>query len=243
MSRCQRPSGNGGPRVGASGEGIVAVSLATRFANRGVSPGAVVLAAAIPILFLHVSYQPGIAVGFGSTTINAYLSDFAVLAVVVAALLEGVRHDFAPLGPGRWLWVLLALFLVWMFVEVGLGHHHATAYAWRSHGVTAAKFAEYALLAPSVPLLLRRRRDVLLPAWSLVLWSVFATGVGIAQFFGANIFLAGTVGHRQASFLASADFAALSGAALLVGIVGLTVYRARVPRGLVGPHSSQACSE
>lgn len=197
-----------------------------------MSPGAVVLAAAIPILFLHVSYQPGVAVGFGSTTINAYLSDFAVLAVVAAALLVGRRHGFAPLAPGTWLWISLALFLGWMLVEVGLGHHHAAAYSWRTHGVTAAKFAEYALLAPSVALLLRRSRDVLICAWSLVLWSLFATGVGIAQFFGADIFLAGTVGHRQASFLASADFAALSGAALLIGIVGLAIPRARVGRGL-----------
>jgi O-antigen ligase len=192
-----------------------------------------VLAAAIPILFLHVSYQPGVAVGFGSTTINAYLSDFAVLAVVLVALFEGIRHGFAPLRPGRSLWVALALFLAWTFVEVALGHRHASAYSWRTHGVTAAKFAEYALLAPSVPLLLRRSRDVLLSAWSLVLWSVFATGVGIAQFFGANIFLAGTVGHRQASFLASADFAALSGAALLIGIVGLAIRRAHKGRALI----------
>jgi O-antigen ligase len=192
-----------------------------------------VLAAAIPILFLHVSYQPGVAVGFGSTTINAYLSDFAVLAVIVVAVLEGIRHGLAPLRPGRFLWVALALFIAWMFLEVGLGHHHAAVYSWRTHAVTAAKFAEYALLAPSVPLLVRRSRDVLLSAWSLVLWSVFATGVGIAQFFGANIFLAGTVGHRQASYLASADFAALSGAALLVGIVGLAVPRARLGRALI----------
>ena len=61
----------------------------------------------------------------------------------------------------------------------------------------------------------------LLCAWTLVLWSSLATLAGIAQFFGAKIFLAGTVGRRQASFLASADFAALSVAALLVGIVGL----------------------
>ncbi len=190
------------------------------------------LAAAIPILFLHVSYQPGVSVGFGSTTINAYLSDFAGLAVVLVAVLEGVRNGFAPLSPALMLWVALALFLAWLFIEVGLGHQHAASYSWRTHGVTAAKFAEYALLAPSVPLLLRRLRDVLLPAWSLVLWSGFATGVGIAQFFGANIFLAGTVGHRQASFLASADFAALSGAALLVGIVGLALPRARLGRAL-----------
>jgi O-antigen ligase len=198
-----------------------------------VSPGAIVLAAAIPILFLHVSYQPGLAVGFGSTTVNAYLSDFAVLAVVVAAVAAGFRSGFEPLAAGRWIWVALALFLVWMVVEVGLGHHHAAGYAWRTHFVTAAKFAEYALLAPSVPLLLRRSRDAILCVWSLVLWSVLATAAGVAQFFGADIFLAGTVGHRQASFLASADFAALSGAALLVGIVGLALPSARFSRALV----------
>src|SRR5260370_818248 len=160
-NRCRRPSGNGGQEAGASGEGIVAVSLATRFAHRNVSPGAVVLAAAIPILFLHVSYQPGLAVGFGSTTINAYLSDFAVLAVVIAALAEGKRRGLSPLAPGTWLWIALALFLAWMFVEVGLGHHHAAAYSWRTHGVTAAKFAEYSLLAPSGALLLCGSRHVL----------------------------------------------------------------------------------
>jgi O-antigen ligase len=192
-----------------------------------------VLAAGIPILFLHVSYQPGVAIGFGSTTVNAYLSDFVVLAIVLAALAAGTRHGFGPLARGRPLWLAAGLFSVWMFVEVGLGHHHASGYDTRTHAVTAAKFAEYALLAPSVPLLLRRMRDVALSAWSLVLWSVFATVVGIAQFFGADIFLAGTVGRRQASFLGSADFASLSAAALLVGIVCLALPRIHASRALV----------
>jgi hypothetical protein len=192
-----------------------------------------VLAAGIPILFLHVSYQPGISVGFGSTTVNAYLSDFVVLAIVLAALAAGARHGFGPLAPGRPLWLAAGLFSVWIFVEVGLGRHHAAAYDWHTHAVTAAKFTEYALLAPSVPPLLRRSREVLLCAWSLVLWSVFATVVGIAQFFGADIFLSGTVGRRQASFLASADFAALSAAALLVGIVCLALPRVHAGRALV----------
>jgi O-antigen ligase len=205
--------------------------LSTWFRN----PGAVILAAAIPLLFLHVSYQPGVAIGFGSTTINAYLSDFAVLAVVVAAVVSGVRAGFAPLRQGRVLWLAGTLLLAWIVIEVALGHLHATAYAWRTHGVTAAKFVEYALLAPSVPLLLRRPADAVLPVASLVLWSTFATAVGIAQFFGADIFLAGTVGRRQASFLASADFAALSTATLLVGIVALVHPRARrLDRALVG---------
>jgi O-antigen ligase len=189
-----------------------------------------VLAAAIPILFLHVQYQPGFAVGIGSTTINAYLSDFAVLAVVVAALAEGLRQGFAPLATGRWLWLALALFVVWIFAEVVLGHLHAAGYASRTHGVTATKFAEYALLAPAVPLLLRRGRDLLLPLWSVALWSAAATVVGIAQFFGADILFAGPAGRRQASFLGDSDFAALSAAAILVGIVALALPRARVAR-------------
>jgi O-antigen ligase len=112
-----------------------------------------------------------------------------------------------------------------MVLEVALGHHHASSYATRDHLVTAAKFAEYALLAPAVVLLLRTRDDLIVAAWSLVLWSSLATLAGIAQFFGADIFLAGTVGRRQASFLASADFAALSAGALLVGF-GVTRPRA-----------------
>src|SRR5437762_3378492 len=85
---------------------------------------ALVLAAAIPLLFLHVDYQPGFAVGFGSTTINAYLSDFTVLAVVVAALASGVRSGFGPLRRGRLLWLAGALFVLWTFVEVINGHEH-----------------------------------------------------------------------------------------------------------------------
>jgi O-antigen ligase len=197
-----------------------------------VSPGALVLAAAIPILFLHVAYQPGLGVGFGSTTINAYLSDFAVLMVVVAAIARGVRDGFHPLAHARLLWPAGALFLAWTVAEVVHGHLHEPTYAWHTHGVTAAKFAEYALLAPAVPLLLRTAGDVLAPLWALAGWSACATVVGIAQFFSADIFRGGTVGRRQASFLSSADFAALSGAALLVGIVAFAVPRLRLGRAL-----------
>ena len=200
-----------------------------------MSPGAVLLAGAIPILFLHVRYQPGVTISVGSTTIDAYLSDFTVLAVVVLAVVEARRRDRAALAPGRPLWIAGALFLVWMVAAVVYGRLHASAYPWQTHGVTAAKFAEYALLAPAVPLLVRRTRDLLLPIWSVALWSSAATIAGIAQFFGADIFLAGTVGRRQASFLSSADFAALSAAALLVGIVAVAaprVPRARVPAAI-----------
>ena len=197
-----------------------------------MSPGAVLLAAALPILFLHVQYQPGVAVGFGGTTVNAYLSDFVVLALVAAGIVAAVRGGVGPLRPGRVLWIAGAAFLIWVVASVAYGRAHTSAYPWHTHLVTAAKFAEYGLLAPVVPLLIRRARDLVLPLWSLALWSSAATIAGIAQFFGADIFLAGTVGRRQASFLSSADFAALSAAALLAGVAAVAfprIPRTRVP--------------
>jgi O-Antigen ligase len=64
------------------------------------------------------------------------------------------------------------------------------------------------------------------------LWSVFATGVGVAQFFGAPIFFAGTVARRQASFLSSGDFAAISCAVLLVGLAAIGFPQLRLGRHL-----------
>jgi hypothetical protein len=198
----------------------------------GASPRVVVVAAAIPILFLHVRYQPGFGVHAGGTTVNAYLSDFAVLAVVLVALSAGIRDGFARLRPARILWLVALLFFVWVAVGVAVGASRTPGYATHTHLVTAAKFAEYALLAPALPLLLRTVRELELALWSLAVWSSLATIVGIAQFFGAAIFLAGTVGRRQASFLSSADFAALSGAALLAGAVALAFTRAGLSRRL-----------
>jgi O-antigen ligase len=197
-----------------------------------VSLRALVLAAAVPILFLHVRYQPGLALRAGSTTVDAYLSDWAVLAVVVAAAATGVRAGFAPLRRARLLWGTAIAFFVWVFLEVGYGRVHEASYPWQTHGVTALKFLEYALLAPAVVLIVRTLADLLLVLWALALWSAAATVVGIAQFFGAALFLSGTVGRRQASFLSSADFAALSAGTLVVGIVALSVPRARLGRTL-----------
>jgi O-antigen ligase len=197
-----------------------------------VSRGSLVVAAAVPLLFLHTAFQPHVSVTLAGTTVDAYLSDFAVLAVVVAAIVMLVRDGPAPLRPGRALWVVTAAFFVWLAFELWWGRHHAASYPLATHAVTALKFLEYALLAPALPLLVRTTRDLLVVLWSFVLWSCAATVVGIAEFFGADIAAKGTVGHRQASFLSSADFAALSGGALLVGLVAIGVPRFRVPRSL-----------
>ena len=47
--------------------------------------GALLLAASLPFLFLHERYQPELDVGIGSTTVDARLSDLALVVVLVAA--------------------------------------------------------------------------------------------------------------------------------------------------------------
>ena len=197
-----------------------------------VAPRALLVAAAIPLLFLHSEFQPSVSARIGGTSVDAYLSDFAVLAVVVAALAVAVRDGLAPLAPARFLWLVAGAFFVWLFFGVAWGRHTTPGYPTSTHFVTALKFLEYALLAPAVVLLLRTRDDLLAAFWSFAVWSCCATGVGIAEFFGADVGAKGTVGHRQASFLSSADFAALSAASLLLGLLALGLPRLRFPRAL-----------
>ena len=89
--------------------------------------------------------------------------------------------------------------------------------------MTAAKFFEYALLAPAVVLIVRRLADLRLLLGVVVAWSSLATFVGLLQFFGANIFVSGATGGRQLSFLGFHDFGALSAAALAVAMTTIAL--------------------
>jgi hypothetical protein len=203
----------------------VAETLAGRaraVARSGITPGAVVLALAVPILFLHIEYQPGVRVPLGSTHLGLELSDLAVVLVGLAALREGLRAGFAPLRPAVALWIAAAALLVWILVRSET----------LEHAVTAAKFAEYALLAVSAPLLLRRRADWELVAGVIIAWSVVATLVGLLQIFGADIADAWAAGRRQPSFLGHSDFAALSAFALGIGLTAVLLARRAI--GWVG---------
>ena len=175
----------------------------------------IALALAIPFLFLHVKYQPGVRVPLGSTHLGLELSDLAVVVVALAALREGLRDGFDRLRPALWLWVSAALLLVWIFVRSQS----------LTHFVTAAKFAEYALLAVSLPLLLRRRAQWELVAAVIVAWSVAATFVALLQIFGVGMLDAWAAGRRQPSFLGHSDFAALSAFALAIGLAGVLLAR------------------
>src|SRR5207237_5481233 len=102
-------------------------------------------------------------------------------------------------------------------------------YRWRSHLVTAGKFAEYGLLALAVPLLVRSRQRLEPALLALITWSAAATVVGVVQFFGGNLAGGWPAGRRQPSFLGHHDFAALSGAALAVALVHIAVRQRLVP--------------
>jgi O-antigen ligase len=178
----------------------------------------IALAVAVPFLFLHVKYQLGIDLPIGSTDVEVELSDVFVIVVALVALREGLRAGFAQVRAALPLWVVSALLLVWILA--------------RSESlenlVTATKFAEYALLAVSAPLILRRRLDWEVVAAVVVAWCAVATLFALVQFFGVDIADAWAAGRRQPSFLGHSDFAALSALALGIGLATVLIARRRI---------------
>jgi len=72
----------------------------------------IALALAVPFLFLHIKYQPGVRVPLGSTHLGLEMSDLAVVLVALTALREGLRHGFTRLRPSLPLWVASAALLL-----------------------------------------------------------------------------------------------------------------------------------
>ena len=177
---------------------------------------ALVAAAAIPLIFLHSRYQAHLAV----RGVDVYSSDLAVVVVLVAAAIAGLRFGWEPLRRGRTLWLLAAalfgLLLVscfWRPVET-LGTHLTT---W-------GKLVEYALLAPAVVLLFRRAVDLDRFLVVFVGWAVAAGLWGALMFFGIVDDPQGPrPGQREVSFLGHQDYGAFTGAALAVGLAAIAL--------------------
>lgn len=206
--------------------GVAARAFADRV--RATARASFVLGIAIPLIFLHRNYQPGTTVTVGSASVDVFLSDVAILAVVLAAAAVALRDGLGRLAATRAVWLLEACFLAWLVLSVGYGHALQSAYPLSTHAVSAAKFVEYALLAPAAALLLREVDDVVLVLASVVGWSVVMSAVAVLQFLGVvDEFQGRRPGQREPSYLGIHDFAAFSGAALTAALVAIAWPHAR----------------
>jgi hypothetical protein len=195
-------------------------------------PPAAVLVAAVPCLFLHATYQPTLSFGFGDTSVDVTLADLAVAAVVLTAAVHARRHGIGALAVGRWAFVAVGAYAALVLVAVAYPLLRDEPYDWHVHLVSALKWAWYGLLAPATAILVERRRDGLLLLRAVVAWSAAAAGWAALQFLGLVAEFEGMrPGQREPSFVGIHDFAALSGAALVVGLVGLAPAGSAVGRG------------
>lgn len=194
------------------------------------SPGAWVLAIALPVTLVHVDFQPGFTVDVGSAHAHIVLSDLAVLAVLVAGVATAARLGLGRLHHGRWAWLAIGAFL--LLVVAACFYPRDASYPRNEHLVTAGKYMEYALLAPAAVLIVRKAADFALLVFTLAASSVAASGLGVVQFLGWRIVHGWPAGYRQPSFLGHHDFAALSGVALAIGLAAIALPRWDVDRRL-----------
>jgi hypothetical protein len=188
------------------------------------SSEALVLAAAVPFLFLHATYQPSVSVGVASTSIDATLADAAIACVLVAAALRGRREGWQPFVRARVVLGFGAAMLLVAALSLATPSLLGEDYDLAPHAISIAKFAWYATLLPATILLVRSERDVVPLVRAVVAWSVTATSWGLLQFLGlVSEFEGKRPGQREPSFVGIHDFAALSGAALVVGAIGLAL--------------------
>ena len=183
-----------------------------------------VLAAAVPFLFLHATYQPTLSLDVGKTSIDVTLADAAIAAVVAAAIVRGRREGWEPLRRARWLLGIAAALVVLAALSLATPSLLGEEYAVGVHAISVAKYAWYACLLPATVLLVRSVADAVPLLRALVAWSVAATAVGLLQFLGLlSEFEGKRPGQREPSFIGIHDFAALSAAALTLGAIGLAL--------------------
>ncbi len=172
---------------------------------------------AFVLVFIAGAFQPSLT--FGGATIDP--ADLAILLAVVCALVE-VRGGVRPVLVPRALWIAAAVFLAFTTAACFYPLRNDSAYAWHTHLVTDAKFVEYALLGPAVAVLVRDLRELRRLIATAIGLTVAAALVALIQFSDVDIFRYWPPGYnREPSFTGLAELAALGGAALAIGFIGL----------------------
>jgi O-Antigen ligase len=208
--------------------------VGVRSAFERESLGALVLALALPFLFLDESHQPGLELGLGSTDVTLRLSDAAVLAVLLAALSALARHGAWRLTAARIVWIPGLALLGWLGFQA-LRTASRRDVLFEDHLVQYVELVGFSLLAVAVPLVVRRALDLAIVAAGIALWSLAATGVAAAQALGVDVLDAGVAGARQPSFLTFHDLAALSALSLGGAAAGILASRRRIPAPALFP--------
>jgi O-antigen ligase len=122
------------------------------------------------------------------------------------------------------VWLAAGALLLLVLASISYPLLRDQPYDWHARLVSALKFCEYATLAPAVALLVPQLRNAYLPLRALVVWGVAATGWGVLQYAGlVHQFLGHRPAEREPSFLGYHDFAALSGALLVLGFVTIAL--------------------
>jgi hypothetical protein len=185
---------------------------------------AVVLAAAVPFLFLHATYQPTLSLGVGGSSVDLTLADAAIACVLAAAAVRARREGWQPLARARVVLALGAAFVLAGAVSLATPSLLGEDYDLTTHAISLAKFAWYATLLPATLLLVRSTVDAVPLLRAVTAWSVAATSWGLLQFLGlVSEFEGKRPGQREPSFVGIHDLAALSGAALVVGAAGIAL--------------------
>ncbi|HEY7345111.1 MAG TPA: O-antigen ligase family protein [Gaiella sp.] len=185
---------------------------------------AVVLAAAVPFLFLHATYQPTLSLGVGGSSVDVTLADAAIACVLAAATVRARRDGWRPLVRARVVLALAAAFVLAGAVSLATPSLLGEDYDLTAHAISLAKFGWYATLLPATLLLVRSTLDAVPLLRAVTAWSVAATTWGLLQFLGlVSEFEGKRPGQREPSFVGIHDLAALSGAALVVGAAGVAL--------------------
>jgi hypothetical protein len=185
---------------------------------------AIVLAAAVPFLFLHATYQPTLSLGVGGSSVDVTLADAAIACVVAAAAVRARREGWQPLARAQVVLALAAAFVLAGAISLATPSLLGEEYDLTTHAISLAKFAWYATLLPATLLLVRSTLDAVPLFRAVTAWSVAATSWGLLQFLGiVSEFEGKRPGQREPSFVGIHDLAALSGAALVVGAAGVAL--------------------
>ena len=194
---------------------MVALKHMALWAELRFAPTALLLVT-VAVCLVRAPDQPGVNIGFGSTTARVVPGDLLLVALAIVAFTAIARH-----GLPRSVWLPLAIGgVLCVLVLATSAPNGATAF------VAGAKFVELAAVGLGVVVLLRRRSQLeAVIVDVLILFTLAADLYGIERFIVDG-------GGRQSSFLGEHDFAALATLPLVYGLTVVFEQRLAPPRAI-----------